>query len=196
MANPDPAHPSRPGKPVPPAVLLLAGVGLAFGAWQGVMWGVRKYVDSRIASAVDAPVVDFDLATVDGGRVTATDLRGRWVVLNFFRSQCAGCNAEAPAVRELAERLDPERATLVGILVDRVQGFPESMSQETLERMRYRHPVAWADAAFVDAFHGAGWSNVTPITYFVDPEGRVVASLRGHQTFESLTAPLPDDAVR
>ena len=53
-----------------------------------------------------------------------------------------------------------------------------------------------ADASFVDAFHGAGWSHVTPVTYVVDPNGRITHSLRGRQDLPALIAALPDGAVR
>ena len=45
--------------------------------------------------------------------------------------------------------------------------------------------------AFLDAFHGAGWSHVTPITYVADGSGAIVAALRGHQTLDALLTALP-----
>ena len=68
--------------------------------------------------------------------------------------------------------------------------------EATLARMGYTHPILVADHAFADAFHGAGWSHVTPVTYVLDGQGRISASLRGHQELEALLAALPADAVQ
>ena len=76
-----------------------------------------------------------------------------------------------------------------------MQGFDEATTEATLARMGYTHPILVADAAFADAFHGAGWTHVTPVTYVLDEEGRISASLRGHQELEALLAALPAGAV-
>lgn len=180
---------------VPSGVRLLAAVGLVYGLVQGGLALVRAYVDSRIESRVGETALDFEVQDVEGRTWRLAELRGRVVVLNFFRSRCVGCLAERDAIRALAERLDPERAVLLGVLVDRVQGFDEATTEATLARMGYTHPILVADAPFADAFHGAGWTHVTPVTYVLDEEGRIAASLRGHQELDALLAALPAGAV-
>lgn len=180
---------------VPSAVRLIAAVGLAWGLFQGGTALVRAYVDSRIEGRVGEASIEFEVQDTQGRTWRLADLRGRTVVLNFFRSRCVGCLAERDAIRALAERIDPERAVLLGVLVDRVQGFDEATTEATLARMGYTHPILVADHAFADAFHGAGWSHVTPVTYVLDEEGRITASLRGHQELETLVAALPAGAV-
>jgi peroxiredoxin len=72
------------------------------------------------------------------------------------------------------------------VMTDRVAGYPPEMTKRTLERFAYEHPILMADARFLDAFHGAGWAHVTPITYIIDARGRITHALRGHQTLETL----------
>lgn len=175
----------RPARRVPRGVVLLATVGLLWGGWQGVKALVRAWVDTEIEGAVGRAVA-FELPDLDGRVWRSAELRGRRVVLNFFRSQCVGCVAERDAVKALAGEVDPERVVVLGVLLDRVQGYTEEQSARTLEVMGYEHPVLVADAAFVDAFHGAGWAHVTPVTYVLGPEGAVETSLRGHQTLAVL----------
>jgi peroxiredoxin len=166
------------------ALLLLAG-------WQGVVYGARALSNRRIQGSVGKPLPAFRLPTADGGQYDSTALRGKVAVLHFFRSRCHSCEQEKEEVRAFAAGLDPARVVLLGILVDRVQGFPEEDSRATLARMAYAHPILIADAAFADAFHGAGWTNVTPITYVVDANGTIVHALRGQQSAASLRAALP-----
>ncbi len=184
------------GGRVPSSVRWLAAVGILWAVVQGGLALVRLYVDSRIEGRVGEPSVDFVVDDTEGRTWRLADLRGRTVVLNFFRSRCVGCLAERDAVRALADRIDPQRAILLGVLVDRVQGFDAATTEATLARMGYTHPILVADHAFADAFHGAGWSHVTPVTYVLDGQGRITASLRGHQELDALLAALPADAVQ
>jgi peroxiredoxin len=180
---------------VPGKVWALAAIGLLFGGWQAVSIGVRAYVDERIERQVGGEVVDFALRDLDGASWRAADLRGRALVLHFFRSKCVSCFAERDTIRELEQRLDPERVVLLGVLLDAVQGYSAETTAETLARLDYHHPILVADADFVDAFHGAGWSHVTPVTYVVDPAGRIVRSVRGRLEIEAIAADLPEGAL-
>jgi peroxiredoxin len=164
-----------------------------FGVYQVVLHGVRLHVDGRIARSVDAPLPAFRLPGVDGGLYSSEQLGGRIGILHFFRSYCSNCIAEKDDVRAFSDALG-EDVVMWSVLMDPVMGFEAAATEQTLARSNFHHPVLLADAAFVDAFHGSGWAKVTPVTYFVSPEGTVVATLRGAQTRQSLEATL--DSVR
>ena len=83
------------------AIWLPVALLLLFGAYQTVMYVVRRQVDGRIAAVVGKPLFDFELTDRDGRVFRSRELRGKVVVLNFFRSKCAGCVAERDAVRAL-----------------------------------------------------------------------------------------------
>ncbi len=167
-----------------PVVLLLVLVGLYFG----VSSGIRAYVSSRIDSVVGRTVPAFALQDRSGKPWTAADLRGRVTVLNFFRSRCVGCVRERQAVRTLAGEAAARGILVLSVMMDEVEGYPAEVTTATLASFAYRHPVLMANAEFVEAFHGVGWSHVTPITYVVDAKGVVTKSLRGHQSLETLRA--------
>ncbi len=170
----------------------VAVLALAVAAWQGTLAMVRAHVTGKIEASLDHPLPAFALPTTAGGRIDSNDLRGKVVVLNFFRSRCHSCELEADAVRAFAAEMHARPDVVVlGVLLDRVMGFSESDSAATLARHAYTHPVLVADAAFVDAFHGVGWANVTPVTYVARADGKIVAALRGHQTLAALRDALP-----
>lgn len=180
---PQAQSPTRSRRPWFVALALLA---LALGYF-GVRAWIRSHVDGVIESAVGQPLPQFTLADRTGRTWSTADLRGRRVVLHFFRSRCASCDVEAPDMRELERKL-PADAVMLHVMTDRVLDFPQQDTEQTLAHKQFVRPVLMADAAFVDAFHRVTWSQVTPITYLVDAAGTITHGLRGRQTAAAVLA--------
>lgn len=155
-------------------------LGLA-GAYLIVTTLVRRHVDGLVQHAVGHELPAFSLADRGGAVWSAPALRGKRVVLHFFRSHCEACEAEAPAMRELEGAL-PIDVVLLHVMTDEVMRFEPAVTAATIAAKGFARPVLMADAAFVDAFHTVKWSSVTPITYVVDAKGVVRFGLRGKQT--------------
>lgn len=49
------------------------------------------------------PARDFTLQTLAGEAITLSDLRGQWVLLNFWATWCPPCVAEMPYLQRLAD---------------------------------------------------------------------------------------------
>ncbi len=90
---------------------------LLVGGWFAVTAAVRRHVDEVIQAAVGVPLPDFRLPRLGaegapaGGEVAAADLRGRRVVLHFFRSFCSSCDLVAGDPGHLSgrsHRRDPD----------------------------------------------------------------------------------------
>jgi thiol-disulfide isomerase/thioredoxin len=178
----DPSTPARTSRRT--WIALLVPVVLVL-AWFGVTAAIRGHVDGLIQHSVGHPLPAFRLTDRAGKEWSNADLQGKRAVLHFFRSRCGSCDAEAPAIRELEQRLPPDVVWL-HVMTDAVLDFPAEWTTETLANKRFQRPVLMADAAFVDAFHQVKWSNVTPITYVVDATGVVRFGLRGTQTAASI----------
>lgn len=170
-------------------LFLIALVVLALG-YVGVRKGIRAVVDREIEKNVGHIIPDFDLPMLDGTRVKRSDFAGKVLILHFSRSKCSSCEIEKPEIQKFEKTLDASRVALLTINTDRIMGFSEEDSKKTVSRSGFAHPIVFADQAFLDSFHGATWAKVTPITYFVDREGRVVTTLRGAQMADALTAAL------
>ncbi len=176
--------------PVKRLVSLLVVAAALFGIHRVVLVLVRAHVDGEIEKNVGGTLPAFSLEDTSGRAWSSDALAGKVVVLNFMRSACSSCEREKPAVRAFAAELDPDEVVLLSVMTDRVEGYAPETTERTLARAAFTHPVLMADAAFVDAFHGAGWAHVTPVTYFVRRDGEIAASLRGAQSLDSLRAGL------
>jgi peroxiredoxin len=157
--------------------LVPALLALAYLLGDGI---VRRHVDGLIARSQGQALPAFALADQRGELWTAERLRGQPAVLHFLRSRCGSCDREAEDYRRF-ERAAAGRAQVLHVFTDRVLGFPAEETLATIAAKGFAAPCLVADAAFVDAFHSAQWSNVTPVTYLVDREGRIVEALRGGQ---------------
>ncbi len=182
---------------IPRAIKGLLLVLLLFVAYQATMMLIRDHVDSLIEDSKGKSLPAFELPEVSGAAFSSASLKGKTAVLNFFRSQCSGCRAEEPVLKALYQRIDPQKVLLLGVMMDGVDDyFPPEVTAATLREFAYEHPVLMADQEFVDAFHGAGWKNVTPITYIADGEGRITHALRGHQQLQTFLEALPQGSLR
>jgi peroxiredoxin len=163
---------------------------LLVAAFYGGSGWVRRHVDGLIQGSVGDPLPAFALADAAGATWTPERLRGKPAVLHFFRSRCHSCETEAADYRQFETALADGRAVVLHVCVDRVLDFPPELTAATIAQKQFVQPVLMADAAFVDAFHSAKWSNVTPVTYVIDSSSRIRLALRGGQTLAQLTAAL------
>lgn len=89
----------------------------------GILWTAA----SRVPSAVGAPLSsvpspregflapDFTLDTLDGGKVTLSELRGKVVVVNFWATWCLPCREETPALEKAYEQYKDSGVVMLGV---------------------------------------------------------------------------------
>jgi peroxiredoxin len=169
---------------------LLVPVVLLLG-WFTVKHFVRRHVDGKITASVDHPLPPFALIDPAGEQWDNERVRGKVVVLHFFRSRCESCEHEAPEYRKLEQLVDPQKVAILSICTDAVLDFPAAETQATIARKGFKHPVLMADRAFVDALHQVAWAHVTPVTYIVDDQGVIRVALRGAQQAEAIAQRVP-----
>ena len=149
---------------------------------------VRGHVDGLIQGSVDHALPAFSLQDRSGVSWTRESVLGKALVLHFLRSRCGSCDVEAPDYRRFEARANELGAQVLHVFTDRVLDFPPELTEQTIANKNFAAPVLLADAAFLDAFHSAKWSNVTPVTYVADAKGTIRYALRGGQTADALDA--------
>jgi thiol-disulfide isomerase/thioredoxin len=195
--------PTRP-KRSPPSWLPLALRTLAVGVVIGlvgllVQRTLAKRDGPHLLAAIKAdrkPLApDFDLnvlwpraetwpvalrAAIADGRVSARELRGHPVVLNFWASWCVPCKAEAPRLVASAQAHSGEVAFL-GI---DVQNF-KSDARKFLTRYDTNY-VSVRDGGQT-TYENYGLTGI-PETYYLDARGRLVAHALGEVSRQELEA--------
>ena len=107
-----------------------------------------------------------------------SELRGRWVVINYWAEWCKPCIKEIPELNELAREY--QDLAVVGVNFDGAVG--EELADQ-ISQLGIAFPVLAEDPA---ARLGIPRPAVLPTTLILDPQGRLAQTLVGPQTLESL----------
>jgi thiol-disulfide isomerase/thioredoxin len=141
----------------------------------------------------------FELAALDGSRVSLSSLEGQVVFVNFWATWCPPCRDEMPAMmalgRELAAR-HPGRFRMVAVSVDEgwdpVRDFfgqPPYLGKTDGLTVAL-DPQQATTAAYYCAARGGGCPDDRkfPESYIVDTRGRLVAYVVGPRDWSQPTA--------
>lgn len=115
-----------------------------------------------------------------GRPVAAAQLEERWLVVNYWAEWCAPCRKEVPELNRLAEALQAGPVRVLGVNFDELQGEELARAVEALG-IRYTNLAQDPGPRL-----GLAPSQVLPVTWLVDPQGRVREQLNGEQTEQGL----------
>jgi thiol-disulfide isomerase/thioredoxin len=129
-----------------------------------------------------APVVVGQVQDIAGQTLDFADLRGKWVIVNYWASWCAPCAKEIPELNAFYKDHGKKDAVILGVNYD---GLPSNKLQDLVIKMGIAYPVLASDPK---AMLGIGQVPGLPASYLISPEGKVVKTLFGEQTQASLAA--------
>jgi len=119
-----------------------------------------------------------------GRKVTADCLDGQWLIINYWAEWCAPCRTEIPELNALEETLKNQSARVIGVNFDALQGDDLKRAADSFD---IRFTVLAQDPA---ARFELPRTDVLPVTYIVDAEGKLRERLVGEQTSAGLLAHL------
>lgn len=125
-------------------------------------------------STKEGDSLSFTATDLAGNTVTSEQLFGgnKLTMLNIWATDCEGCVDEMPGLEELAKKTG---IGIVGVVQD-VQPGVEDEYYETAKQIVSTTGVTYPNLIPWDGYDDVLRSSVTPVSYFVDPTGRVVGS--------------------
>ena len=122
----------------------------------------------------------FDLKDTTGAPQRLADLKGRWVVVNFWATWCAPCVKEIPDIALFAKE-QGEKVRVVGVALD---WDNEKQVLAFARKVGHSYPLVLGTEASEKTF---GKMKGLPTTIVYDPEGRIAYKKTGTVTRELLS---------
>ena len=118
---------------------------------------------------------DFQARSVVGdAEVVLHELRGKVVLVDFWASWCAPCNAAMPQLEKLSKEFPADQFAVLGVNVDK--------KLEDARRALERRPVTYANASDTTGMLPKRFGLETmPTTYLIDQSGVVRLVHRGYR---------------
>lgn len=124
---------------------------------------------------------DISVTTLEGKQITLKSLQGHPVLVTFWATTCPGCVKEMPHLAELYKELAPRGLEMIAMAMSY---DPE---QQVREMIKIKHPpykVALDhDGSAAIAF---GDVKLTPTTFLIAPDGRIVKQKLGEMDMNAL----------
>ncbi len=122
---------------------------------------------------------DFTLETLDGEKITLSDLRGKPVMLNFWATWCAPCRFEIPYMIAAYEEYQDDGLQVLAVNLREEAGAVRRYA----ERAGMNFTIALDSQGEIGA---AYFVRAIPTSLFIDQEGVIQAVHRGTLSEEAL----------
>ena len=135
-----------------------------------------KHIESKMLLAVGNVAPDFTLPTPEGGTISLSSLRGKYVMIDFWASWCGPCRAENPNVVKVYNKYKNDGFEILGVALDK--------DRERWLGAIEKDGLIWKHGSDLKHWQSdvAAQYGITgiPFTLLVDPKGKIVAkNLRG-----------------
>ncbi|MDW8337066.1 MAG: TlpA disulfide reductase family protein [Tepidimonas sp.] len=136
---------------------------------------------SGCAGADRAPASTFHL--LDGRTLSLAELQGKVLLVNFWATTCASCVKEMPQLVQMHQRYAPRGFETLAVAMS--YDPPEWVANFARTRQ-----LPFTVALDKDGVLAQAWGDVklTPTTFIVDRQGRIVKRYVGPPDFDALAA--------
>lgn len=144
-------------------------------------------LDHSSQSAVGVEAPEISGTTLEGDRVSLSDLRGKYVLVDFWSSTCTWCRAETPSVRRVYETFAGDHFTILGVSED-VEREPWL---HAIQEDKVTWPQILLDKDAISPTNKVYNIRGIPQILLLDPEGKILhRDLRGDAIYEAVDAAL------
>lgn len=135
---------------------------------------ILSYLQQVTKVSVGDTVPGHEYVDADGGKHYLSELRGKWLLLDFWSLGCGPCVGAAKELRQLSNEIGDKNLQLVSISVDGEEGWKEASELHRITWTNWRDPMGHAGS--IRAYN----QNGIPVFVLVDPEGIIKDIQLGH----------------
>ena len=131
-----------------------------------------KKIAARKATKAGIEAPQFTLNDLDGNPVSLADLRGNYVLLDFWASWCRPCRASMPALKEIFAAYHDKGLEILGVSVDTdAEAWKKAVEEDELPWMHVN------DVKEDDSAAGKYGVKAIPCYFLIDPEGNMIGKM-------------------
>lgn len=140
---------------------------------QEIAMRLQEEEEKRLANLLpiggEAP--DFRQQTPEGGSLALNELRGKYVLIDFWASWCKPCRFENPAMKRVYDKYKDKGFEILGVSLDRSHdAWVGAIQADGINWKHVSDLGFWNNAAAQE--YGVG---SIPFTVLLDKEGRIIA---------------------
>ena len=135
------------------------------------------------------PVSEFSLPDLDGKPHTLAPYRGKWIIINYWATDCPPCLKEIPELERFHQRHKDKDAVVLGVNYEDIK---LSWLEDFIQSVKMTYPVLRAKPDTLTPF---GAIKILPTTIIVSPEGELMGAQAGAVTEEMIDHYIRDHAA-
>jgi len=116
-----------------------------------------------------------------GNSIKVSSLKGKWVIINYWADWCDNCIEEIPELNRFYEHKQGKNIVLYGVNYDRMTAGDLEMA---INKTHIAFPTLLEDPA--QTWSSLDEIDALPVTFIIDPNGKVVKKIVGGNTEKSL----------
>ncbi|TXH22368.1 MAG: AhpC/TSA family protein [Chitinophagaceae bacterium] len=138
---------------------------------------ITLYLDKAKALAVGSKMIDFSATTLKGEAFDSKNLRGKYVLIDFWGSWCGPCRKSNPHLKELYKKYNTKGFEIVGIAQEMIPNVEKAKA--ALTKAVVKDGLPWVqilnnemkdDLDLVKTYNVKGF----PTKILVDKEGKMI----------------------
>ncbi len=159
------------------------------------IWFISERIKNKSQLINGTPALEFSAEVMDGKTVNLSDLRGQYILLDFWASWCRPCRKNNPKLVKLYDNLHASEfvnATGFEIISIAVNDKPD-MWQKAIEADQLNWPWHILDSPDSTSFDNGTIAEKyevreIPTTFLIDPEGMIIGVNLSVSKIEQLLA--------
>ncbi|TGD77689.1 TlpA disulfide reductase family protein [Hymenobacter wooponensis] len=134
---------------------------------------MQQRIEQLQRVAVGAVAPDFSQANPDGQQLKLSDLRGKYVLIDFWASWCAPCRQENPQLVKLYNAYKSKGFTVLGVSLDNASQRAAWLKAIESDGLPWSQVSSLSRPNPVALTYGV---NAIPQNFLLDPQGRILAT--------------------